>query len=111
MKATEKDAKALAGLVKAVWSEYTEEALADYDFPKLIKSDDRATTMELIADLHGYSIGSGMLSGDDVVLKGLVSIKLKEEDPLTIGYITRKGSALSVYGQAYVEELLKYKEL
>ena len=89
----------------------TEEALADYDFPKLIKSDDRATTMELIAELHGYSIGSGMLSGDDVVLKGLVSIKLKEEDPLTIGYITRKGSALSVYGQAYVEELLKYKEL
>ena len=89
----------------------TEEALADYDFPKLIKSDDRATTMELIAELHGYSIGSGMLSGGDVVLKGLVSIKLKEEDPLTIGYITRKGSALSVYGQAYVEELLRYKEL
>ncbi len=89
----------------------TEEALADYDFPKLIKSDDRATTMELIAELHGYSIGSGMLSGDDVILKGLVSIKLKEEDPLTIGYITRMGSSLSVYGQAYVEELLKYKEL
>ncbi len=89
----------------------TEEALADYDFPKLIKSEDRATTMELIAELHGYSIGSGMLSGGDVVLKGLVSIKLKEEDPLTIGYITRKGSTLSVYGQAYVEKLLKYKEL
>ncbi len=89
----------------------TEEALADYDFPKLIKSDDRATTMELIAELHGYSIGIGMLSGDDVILKGLVSIKLKEEDPLTIGYITRMGSSLSVYGQAYVEELLKYKEL
>ena len=56
--------------------------------------------MELIADLQGYSIGSGMLSGDDVILKGLVSVKLKEEDPLTIGYITRKGSAASRYGQA-----------
>ncbi len=88
-----------------------EEAMADYDFEKMIKSDDRATTMEIIADLHGYSIGSGMLSGDDVILKGLVSIKLIEEDPLTIGYIVRKGSNMSAYGKAYVEELLKYKEL
>ena len=89
----------------------TEEAMANYDFKKMIKSDDRATTMEIIADLKGYSIGSGMLAGDDVILKGLVSIKLKEEDPLIIGYITRKGSTMSVYGKAYVEELLKYKEL
>ena len=89
----------------------TEEAMADYDFNKLIKSDDRATTMELIASLQGYSIGSGMLAEDDAILKGMISIKLKEEDPLTIGYITRKGSRLSTSGKAYVEELLKYKEL
>ncbi len=89
----------------------TEEAMADYDFDKMIKSDDRATTMEIIAELGGYSVGSGMLSGDDAILKGLVSIKLKEEDPLIIGYITRKGITLSAYGKKYVEELLKYKEL
>ncbi|MCR5665399.1 MAG: LysR family transcriptional regulator [Eubacterium sp.] len=89
----------------------TEEALADYDFPKLIKSDDRATSMEMISALHGYSIGSGMLSGDEQILKGMVAIKLKEEDPITIGYITRMGGALSVYGKEYVEELLTYKEL
>ena len=88
-----------------------EEAMADYEFEKMIKSDDRATTMELIADLGGYSVGSGMLSEDDALLQGLVSIKLKEEDPLTIGYITRKGSTLSKYGEVYVEELTKYKEL
>ena len=88
-----------------------EEAMADYDFGKLIKSADRATTMELICKLHGYSIGSGMLSGDDAVLKGFVSIKLKEEDPLTIGYITRKGGVMSRYGEEYVNELLKYKEI
>lgn len=88
-----------------------EEAMADYDFEKMIKSDDRATTMELIADLGGYSVGSGMLSEEDALLQGLVSIKLKEEDPLTIGYITRRGSTLSKYGEVYVEELLKYKEI
>lgn len=89
----------------------TEEAMADYAFDKMIKSDDRATSMEIIAELDGYSIGSGMLSGANVILQGLDAIKLKEEDPLTIGYITRKGSTMSVYGRKYVEELMKYKEL
>lgn len=89
----------------------SEEAMADYDFDKLVISEDRATSMELIAGLGGYSIGSGMLADDDAILQGLVSVKLKEEDPLTIGYITRKGSSLSRYGKEYVEELQKYKEL
>ncbi|MBR7007987.1 MAG: LysR family transcriptional regulator [Ruminococcus sp.] len=88
-----------------------EEAMADYAFNKMIRSDDRATTMELIAELDGYSIGSGMLSKADAVLQGLVAVKLKEEDPLTIGYITRKGSTMSVYGKRYVEKLTKFKEL
>ena len=88
-----------------------EEAMADYDFKKMIKSDDRATTMELMATLGGYSVGSGMLSGENAVLSGLVSIKLKEEDPLTIGYIVRKGADLSKYGKAYVENLQKFKEI
>jgi hypothetical protein len=85
--------------------------MADYDFKKMIKSDDRATTMEIIERLQGYSVGCGMLSSDDAVLRGMVSIKLKEEDPLVIGYIVRKGSVMSVYGNAYIEELMKYKEL
>ena len=89
----------------------TEEAMADYSFDKMIKSDDRATSLEIIAGLGGYSIGSGMLSDSDAILKGLVSVKLKEEDPLTIGYITRKGSVESVYGRMYVDKLLKYKEI
>lgn len=89
----------------------TEEAMADREFERMIRSDDRATTMELIADLGGYSVGTGMLSGDDAILKGLVAIKLKENDPLVIGYITRTGSPLSAYGSVYVEEILRYKEL
>ncbi len=89
----------------------TEEALADYTFDKMIKSDDRATSMEIIAKLGGYSIGSGMLSGEEAILQGLVGIKLKEEDPLIIGYITRKDSRMSPYGEAYLAELLKYREI
>lgn len=89
----------------------SEEALADRSFDKAIKTDDRATTLEIIAETGGYSIGSGMLSQKDSILRGLVSVKMKEEDPLTIGFIKRKGSLLSKYGEAYVSELLKYKEI
>ena len=89
----------------------TEEALADYEFKKQIRSHDRATSMELIASLHGFSIGTGTLSGEDAILKGLVSIRLTEEDPIIIGYITRTGSLMSEYGEAYVEALGKYREL
>ena len=89
----------------------TEEAMADYEFDKMIKSDDRATTLEMIAEVDGYSVGCGMLSEEDSVLRGLVSIKMKEEDPLTIGYITKKGSVRSKYGAEYVAELQKYKEI
>ena len=89
----------------------TEEALADHEFDKMIRSDDRASNMEIIADLGGYSIGTGMLSWEDAILQGLVSIKLKEEDPLIIGYITRKGSMMSLYGKQYIEELMKYREI
>lgn len=89
----------------------TEEAMADYSFGRMIKSDDRATSMELIAELGGFSIGSGMLSEDNAVLKGLAAVRLKEKDPIMIGYITRKDSLLSRYGEAYIKELLCYREI
>lgn len=88
-----------------------EEAMGNYEFDKVIKSDDRATTLEIIADTGGFSIGSGMLAQEAATFKGLVAVKLREEDPLIIGYIVRKGSSLSIYGKSYVEELQKYKEL
>lgn len=94
-------------------SEYylTEEALSDYDFKKLIKSNDRATTAELMASLNGYSIGTGNMTESIALKDEFVCIKLKEEDPLTIGYIVRSNHEVSDIGTTYIEELLKYKEL
>lgn len=89
----------------------SEEALGNMDHPKMIKSDDRATSMELIAELGGYSIGSGMLSEKSSILDGLVSVKLKEEDVLTIGYIYRKNSRLSQFAESFIEELEKYRDI
>lgn len=93
-------------------SEYylTEEALSDHDFDKLIKSNDRATTAELMASLNGYSIGTGNMTESIALKDEFVCIKLKEEDPLTIGYIVRNNHTMSDIGTEYIEELLKYKE-
>lgn len=88
----------------------TEEALGDYDFKKIIKSTDRATTAELMTALNGYSIGTGIMI-DSLALKGgFIMIKLKEEDPLTIGYIVKENHTLSEIGETYIKELTKYKE-
>lgn len=87
-----------------------EEALGDYEFDKLIKTNDRATSAELMAALNGYSIGTGIMTDSLALKEDFVTIKLKEEDPLTIGYIVRTNHKLSDIAQRYIEELLKYKE-
>lgn len=55
----------------------SEEALGDYDFNKLIKSNDRATSAELMSALNGYSIGTGNMTDSMALKDGFVSIKLK----------------------------------
>ena len=88
----------------------SEEALGDHEFDKLIKSNDRATSSEIMAKLNGYSIGTGIMTDSMTLQDGFVTIKLKEEDPLTIGYIMRKNHKLSDIGERYIEELEKYRE-
>lgn len=87
----------------------SEEALSNYDFSKLIKSTDRATTAELMSSLKGYSIGTGVMVDSQAIKNDFVTVKLKEEDPLTIGYIVRENHKLSDIGEAYIRELEKYK--
>ena len=89
----------------------SEEALSDHDFGKLIKSTDRATSAELMSSLKGYSIGTGTMVDSVAIKDDFVAIKLKEEDPLTIGYIVRENHKLSDIGERYISELLKYKEI
>lgn len=88
----------------------SEEALGNYEFDKLIKSNDRATSAEIMAKLNGYSIGTGIMTESITLKDDFVTIKLKEEDPLTIGYIIRKNHTLSDIGAKYIEELNKYKD-
>ncbi len=83
---------------------YREEALATYDYKKVISTNERATSIELMLGLNGYAVGAAML-GEGATSSDIKVIKLKEEEPLTFGYITRKGTQLSEMGEAFVEKL------
>ncbi len=87
---------------------YREEALATYDYKKVISTNERATSIELMLGLNGYAVGAAML-GDSLNDSELTAVKLKEEEKLTFGYITRKGSELSEMGKAFVKKLEAYK--
>lgn len=88
-----------------------EEALSNYNQDKRIEVNDRASSVEFMQALNGYSIGTGIMIASKALKEGFVSVKLKEEDPLTIGYIVRKNNKLSDIAKIYIDELLKYKEI
>ena len=83
---------------------YREEALATYDYKKVISTNERATSIELMLGLNGYAVGAAML-GDSLNTSEIKAIKLEEEENLTFGYITRKGAELSEMAQTFVEKL------
>ncbi len=87
---------------------YREEALATYDYKKVISTNERATSMELMLGLNGYAVGAAML-GDSINSSEIIAIKLKEEETLTFGYIVRKGGELSEMAQTFIEKLQQYK--
>ncbi len=88
---------------------FAEEVLSNYQYRQLIRANDRATLLNLMVGLNGYTLCSGIiceeLNGSDYC-----AVKLKSDEVMTIGYLKRKGVALSELGIKYVEELSKYKD-
>lgn len=86
-----------------------EEVLSTYDYKRTIKASDRATFLNLMVGLNGYTLCSGIiceeLNGSDYM-----AIPLEVKDNMSIGYVKRKNTALSQMGQLYHTELLKYKD-
>lgn len=88
---------------------FAEEVLSTYEYKRLIKADDRATLLNLMRGLNGYTLCSGIiceeLNGSDYC-----AVKLCSDEVMTIGYLARKGSTISPLGQKYLEEVAKYKD-
>lgn len=88
---------------------FAEEVLSTYEYKRLIRASDRATLLNLMVGINGYTLCSGIiceeLNGSDYC-----AVKLKTDEKMTIGYISRKGAAMSEIGQKYIEILSRYKE-
>ena len=79
------------------------------EYKKIIKADDRATLLNLMVGLKGYTLCSGIICSE---LNGeeYAAVPLNTEETMTIGYIKHKRMPLSILGEKYIEELQKYEE-
>lgn len=88
---------------------FAEEVLSTYEYKRLVRANDRATMLNLMVGINGYTLCSGIIC-EDLNGSKYCAIKLKTDEKMTIGYIARNSSVISEMGQKYIEELSKYKE-
>ncbi|MFT4143491.1 MAG: LysR family transcriptional regulator [Mobilitalea sp.] len=85
----------------------SEEILSTYDYKKTIKANDRATLLNLMVGLNGFTLCSGIiceeLNGSDYT-----AIPLDTDVNMNICYIKRSNSIMSDIGKKYIKELKKY---
>lgn len=89
---------------------YAEEILSTADYPRTIKANDRATMLNLMIGLNGYTLCSGIiceeLNGSDYTA---VPFDCGDTDEvMEIGYITLKNTLRSRTAAIYLEELRRY---
>lgn len=91
---------------------YAEEIISTRVFPRVIHACDRATMLNLMVGLNGFTVCSGIiceeLNGDD-----FIAVPLDKDDPefgqeMQIGYIVRKNTNLSEICLSYIEEIKRY---
>lgn len=88
---------------------FAEEVLSTYHYKQLIKANDRATLLNLMVGLNGYTLCSGIIC-EELNGSEYCAVKLKSDELMTIGYLARKGVMISPLGQKYIAELAKYKD-
>ncbi|MFU2423477.1 MAG: LysR family transcriptional regulator [Bacteroides sp.] len=94
---------------------YAEEILSTCEYPRIIKANDRATMLNLMIGLNGYTLCFGIiceeLNGDDYLAVPFEAEDKAVDDTMEIGYIIRKNTLLSKMGRLYIEEIKKYLKL
>ena len=83
---------------------FAEEVLSTYQYKRLVRANDRATMLNLMVGLNGYTLCSGILC-EELNGEDYCAVRLRSDEIMTIGYLKRKGIALSPLGQKYLEEL------
>ena len=91
---------------------YAEEILSTNEYPKTIKATDRATMLNLMIGLNGYTLCSGVIS-EELNGSDYLAVPFEPDDDtvvsnMVIGYISKKNLLLSHIAELYVKELDNY---
>jgi len=91
---------------------FAEELMSTEKYSRLIYCCDRATVLNLMVGLKGYTLCSGIiceeLSGVDYIAVPLSAENAAQDGPMEIGYIDRKNNIHTELGLRYIEEMKKY---
>lgn len=91
---------------------YAEEILSDKEYNRTIKACDRATMLNLMRGLNGYTLCCGVISeelnGDDYIVVPFKETGDAVNRVMEIGYITKKNFMLNKIGECYIKEVKEY---
>ena len=91
---------------------FAEEILSTNEYHRTIKANDRATMLNFMVDLNGYTLCSGIISeeinGSDYVAVPFKDEKGESDRQMEIGYITKKNFMLSTICRIYIREMEEY---
>jgi len=91
---------------------FAEEILSTNEYPRSIKTCDRATNLNLMTGLNGYTLCSGIiceeLNGSDFVAVPYEPDNNNPNSVMEIGYIVKNNARLSGLGQRFLSEIRKY---
>lgn len=91
---------------------FAEEILSTREYPRTIKANDRATMLNLMRGLNGYTLCSGIiceeLNGTDYIAVPFSPDGDPSESRMEIGYIIKKNMILTRLAELYIEELRTY---
>lgn len=89
-----------------------EEILSTNEYPQVIKANDRATMLNLMLGLNGYTLCSGIIceeiNGSEYIAVPFRDDQQNPNSVMEIGYITKDNAILSSMGELYVEKLKEY---
>lgn len=88
---------------------FAEEVLSTMEYKQIIKANDRATMLNLMVGMNGYTLCCGLIS-DKLNGGQYAAVPLKQQetsDVMVIGYIKRKGFPLSEIAKKYLHLLVE----
>ncbi len=89
-----------------------EEILSTNEYHRTIKANDRATMLNLMVGLNGYTLCSGIISeeinGSDYVAVPFKDANGENDRTMEIGYVVKKNFMLSTICRIYIREMEEY---